>query len=231
MLSSPRISDWARRLVACESDADTHPEQTELVTLRVYEKLRQQLSAPVGIDAFHALASRALALAKGQTTRLNKVEVTKNGTLSGLGQIETKKGLDEDNESGVLLIEQLLGLFLIFLGEATMLRLMEDVRLQVERKTEPREELASHDIPFTGSGTADLSPFEDILLEADELRHVSERIEILADKHAEMEEGLMSVAGNIRNVAAVLDIYTLIRSKAGGSQEGGPKPATNGYVN
>jgi hypothetical protein len=46
-----------------------------------------------------------------------------------------------------------------------------------------------------------------------------------------MEEGLTSVAGNIRSIASVLDIFTLIRSKAGGSQEDAPNPQSNGYLN
>lgn len=228
---SPQISDWARRLIASEGDADAHPGQTRVVALRVYEKLRQQLSAPFGIEGFQSLAVRALMMAKGKTSRLNKVRVTTDGSLRGLGEIETQKAIDEDNEGGLLLINQLLALFLTFLGEATTQRLIEDIQLQIEHKTQSREASASHLVSFPGSGTPNSNPFEDILLEADKLRHVSERIEILADKHAEMEEGLMSVAGNIRNVAAVLDIYTLIRSNVGGSQEEDPDPAINGYLN
>jgi hypothetical protein len=45
-----------------------------------------------------------------------------------------------------------------------------------------------------------------------------------------MEQGLVSVAGNIRNIATVLDVFTLIRSKAGGSQEA-PNLQTNLYMN
>jgi len=37
----------------------------------------------------------------------------------------------------IILIAQLLGLFLTFLGEATTLRLIEDLRLQVDVRTEP----------------------------------------------------------------------------------------------
>jgi nitrogen-specific signal transduction histidine kinase len=73
--------------------------------------------------------------------------------------------------------------------------------------------------------------FEDLLLEIDRLRSVSERIEILADKHPGMQDGLVSVAGNIRSIASVLDIFTLIRSKAGGSQEDAPDLETNRYMN
>jgi hypothetical protein len=46
-----------------------------------------------------------------------------------------------------------------------------------------------------------------------------------------MEDGLVSVAGNIRSIASVLDIFTLIRSKAGGPQEEAPDLQTNRYMN
>jgi hypothetical protein len=73
--------------------------------------------------------------------------------------------------------------------------------------------------------------FDDLLLEINRLRSVSERIETLADQHPGMEDGLVSVAGNIRSIATVLDVFTLIRSKAGGSQEDGPDRETNRYMN
>jgi hypothetical protein len=46
-----------------------------------------------------------------------------------------------------------------------------------------------------------------------------------------MEDGLVSVAGNIRSIAMVLDVFTLIRSKAGGPQEDRPSPEMNRYMN
>jgi hypothetical protein len=46
-----------------------------------------------------------------------------------------------------------------------------------------------------------------------------------------MEDGLVSVAGNIRSIATVLDVFTLIRSKAGGPQEETPNLQTNLYMN
>jgi hypothetical protein len=73
--------------------------------------------------------------------------------------------------------------------------------------------------------------FEDLLLETDRLRKVGNRIEALADNHPGMEDGLLSVAGNIRSIATVLDVFTLIRSKAGGPQEDPPDPQTNRYLN
>src|ERR1017187_4911442 len=79
-------------------------------------------------------------------------------------------------------------------------------------------------------GPAMAAAFEDLLREIDRLRSVSDRIETPADEHPGMEQGLVSVAGNIRNIATVLDVFTLIRSKVGGSQ-GAPNLQTTVYMN
>ena len=222
--------DLARSLIAREADASASPLQTQLATVRVYEKLRRQLAAPVGIDGFQALASRALALARSESPQLTAVQVTANGSLHGLGEVESQTSAHEDGEAGIILIAQLLGLFLTFLGEATTLRLIEDLRLQVDASPDAAA-AAANATDTAANGPAMAAAFEDLLLEIDRLRSVGERIEILANKHAGMADGLVSVAGNIRSIATVLDIFTLIKSKAGGSQEDAPLPQTNGYLN
>jgi hypothetical protein len=224
--------DLARSLVASEADASTTVFHTKPATARVYERLRRQLSAPVGVDGFQVLASRALALAKSQSPRLGEVQVTASGELCGLGEVELQKDASagEDNEAGVILIAQLLGLFLTLLGEATTLRLIEDLRLQVDVETElvATTEGAT---ALTVDRTQTSAAFEDLLLEINRLRSVSDHIEALACKHSDMEEGLASIVGNIRNIAVVLDIFTLIRSNAGGPQEEVPSLQKNRYMN
>jgi hypothetical protein len=196
----------------------------------VYEKLRRQLGAPVGVDGFQALASRALALAKSESPRLSTVQITESGGLRGLDEVESEVNADEAGEAGIILIAQLLGLFLTFLGEATTLRLIEDLRLQVGAGTESFTTSADT-IYSEADGPVMTAAFEDLLQEINRLRSVSDRIEFLADVHPSMEDGLLSVAGNIRSIATVLDVFTLIRSKAGGSQEDGPDPESNHYMN
>jgi hypothetical protein len=150
--------------------------------------------------------------------------------LRGLGEIESQTDVDENGEAGIILIVQLLGLFLAFLGEATTLRLIEDLRLQVDDRTESaRTTAATTDSEVDGSVIA--AAFEDLLREIDRLRSVSEHIETLANKHPGMEDGLMSAAGNIRSIATVLDVFTLIRSNAGGPQEEAPDLQTNLRMN
>jgi hypothetical protein len=108
--------------------------------------------------------------------------------------------------------------------------LLEDLRLQVVVEKEPA--ISIQDTSARESnGPAIAAAFEDLMLEIDRLRTVGEHIEILAEKHPGMEDGLVSVAGNIRSMAAVLDIFTLIRSKAGGSQEDAIDPETNRFMN
>jgi hypothetical protein len=228
MLPPKKTRDLARSLVACEANASKTSRQTEPATVRVYERLRRQLGSPVGVDGFQALAARALALAKSQSPLLSAVQVTANGSLRGLDEVESQA--DEDGDAGILLIAQLLGLFLTFLGEATTLHLIEDLRLQAEVKTEPAT--TTEDTLFSAADEQVMAAtFEDLLLEIDRLRNVSEHIEALADRHPGMEDGLVSVAGNLRSIATVLDVFTLIRSKAGGPQEEAASLQTNLYMN
>ena len=230
MLPPEKTRELARILVASEADAATTSLHSEPATVRVYEKLRRQLGAPVGADGFQALASRALALAKSQSLRLSAVQVTANGGLRGLGEVESQADAGGDGEAGIILIAQLLGLFLTFLGEATTLRLIEDLRTQAE--AEPELPATPADIGDSAKDGPEMAAaFEGLLQEIDSLRKVSTRIEFLADKHPGMEDGLVSVAGNIRSIATVLDVFTLIRSKAGGPQDEMPDLKTNQYMN
>jgi len=226
MHPQPMIRDWARRLIASEVDADPLSGPTEHAALRVYENLRRQLCAPVGVDGFQALASRALSLAKSHSPRLTAVKVMANGGLQGLNEVEFQMGVDEGGDVGTLLIAQLLGLLFTLLGEAATIRLVEDLCPPIEVKGR----LDKTGTSISSAGPNYLGLFKDILLEADQLRHVSERLETLTDTHAGIDE-LMGVAGNIRNIATALDVFTLIRSKAGGSQDSVLLPPADGYLN
>jgi len=226
MIPQPMIRAWALRLITSEVDADLHSARTESATLRVYEKLRRQLCAPVGVDGFQALASRALSLAKSQSPSLSAVQLTAKGSLDGFGEVPFMMDAAEDGEVGVILIAQLLELCLTLLGMATTVRLIGVIPMQmdVEEKSNPME---------TGNFDGDANyfgPFEGILLEADQLRHVSERLETLAGTHVGIEE-IASVAGNIRNIATVLDVFTVIRNKTGVSQDNVLLPPSNGLLN
>lgn len=224
MLPRQMTRDLAHSLVASEADGGVNSPRTGPATVRVYEKLRGQIGTSVGVDGFQALASRALDLAKSETPRLGAVQIAANGDLRGLDEVESQAG--NSDEAGIILLAQLLGLFLTFLGEATTFRLIEDLRPHADFRSAPSSIAVE-----TLAAAARTAVFEDLLLEIDRLRSIGDHIEALVEKHPGMEDGLMSVAGNLRSIAMVLDVLTLIRSKAGGSAEGSSNPEATRYVN
>ena len=126
-MPTPETQDWARRLLTYEAVAGEASVPTEAATVRVYEKLRRPLCALAGVAGFRSLASRALALAKAEASSLSVVQVTADGSLQGLGELEPQIDKDHSEQRGAILIAQLLGLLLTFIGETLMLRLLQDV--------------------------------------------------------------------------------------------------------
>jgi hypothetical protein len=213
MLPPPTTRKWASHLVAAEAPANPVSDASKGAALLVYEKLRRQLSPPVGVDGFRALASRALAQAKSEAPRLSPVRVTPEGHLQGLGEAGSEP--EQDNELGVVLISHLLGLFLTFLGTATTRRLVEDVFPLLEAPSKPDT----------------TTPFEVIAQEVEQLKGVSERLESLAERNPAVQEGLESISANVRDIATVLDVFVVIKSRPEGTLlELGDDEGT-GYVN
>ena len=128
MTAAPGMRDLAHRLLTYEADAHTTSEPLEPPALRVYEKLRQSLGEFVGVAGFQSLASRALTLATPEAPSLSDARVTADGSLQGLGEIETQIDIDKDRagEGGIILIARLLGLLRVFLGEALTLSLLRN---------------------------------------------------------------------------------------------------------
>jgi hypothetical protein len=116
----------ARYLLTYEGMSAKSSESMESATLCVYEKLRQSLSAFAGVAAFESLAFRALTQAKSEAPSLWAVQIAADGSLQGLGEFEPQIDIDKDlaGEGGTILIDRLLGLLLIFLGEALTLSLL-----------------------------------------------------------------------------------------------------------
>ena len=128
MTTAPGMRDLAHRLLVYEAGAGEGSESPEPPAIRVYEKLRQSLGEFVGVAGFYSLASRALALAKPEAPSLNTAQVSGDGALQGLIEIETQIGMNKDpaGEGGVILIDRLLGLLRIFVGEALTLSLLRN---------------------------------------------------------------------------------------------------------
>jgi hypothetical protein len=128
MTAAPKMRDLAHRLITYEAGAGKNSESMESSTLRVYEKLRQSLGEFVGVAGFQSLASRALTLARPEVPSLSAARVAADGSLQGMGEIETQIDMDKDRPSDgeIVLIARLLGLLRIFLGEALTISLLRN---------------------------------------------------------------------------------------------------------
>ena len=135
MTNSPKMRDLAHRLLEYEADANKSSEPRKSATLRVYEKLSDGLSEFAGVTGFESIASRALVLARTEDPSLDALRVSSDGKLHGLGQgpgeFEHQIDIDKDRageshagEGEILLIARILGLLLLFLGEAIVLSLL-----------------------------------------------------------------------------------------------------------
>ena len=214
MMPPPETLDLSRRILAFETVEGKPSEPIGSATLRVYEKLRLHLCALAGVAGYQALLSRALTLAKAEAPSLGAIQVSADGYLQGFSELTPQIDKNQAQEGEVILLAQLLGLFLSFIGEALTLRLVQDV--------------APHLTVTTKSGRS--APFETILQEASQLKNASERLKSLAEQHPVVEDALMSISGSITNTATLLEVLVHIRDESDSLRKSLPKEQTGFYV-
>ena len=95
--------------------------------LHVTEKLRPHLANLMGNGGFRALLSRALVLATPEVAWLHAVHIKADGSFEGLDELEASVDPEGIAEGRVVLLAQLLGLLVVFIGESLTLRLVRDV--------------------------------------------------------------------------------------------------------
>lgn len=130
--ATPKLKEFAGRLLAFEIAADKpgslgNPGNS--AAFRVCEQLRLPLSKLLGTDGFRALLSRALALAAAEVHWLRALQIKADGSLEGLDQQELEAKLDTRAVATgeIVLVAQLLGLLVTFIGPALTLRLVHDI--------------------------------------------------------------------------------------------------------
>ena len=132
-MTLPASRHLARSLLTYEAAAGKNSEPTESAPSRVFEKLRRPLCALAGVAGFRSLLSRALTLARAEAPSLSAVEIAADGSLQGLDELGPQIDKDKDrgqvntNEAGAILIANLIGLLLTFIGEAVTLRMLQEV--------------------------------------------------------------------------------------------------------
>jgi hypothetical protein len=118
--ASPKIKDIAQHLIAYEAIGKHQSTTSGPAAFEVCEKLRRSLSTLAGTAGFRSLLVRALTLARREVIALDAVLVRDDGSLDG-------PTLNAAGPGGVLLIAQLLGLLMTFIGEALTMSLLHEI--------------------------------------------------------------------------------------------------------
>jgi hypothetical protein len=124
--ATPELRDIAKRLMLYEAQAHKSFNAPAPAAVLVSEKLRLHLTKLMGNGGFQSILSRALALAKMEVPWLRAVQVASDGSLHGLETLHRQPDSDEFFNGGIVLIAQLFGLLLAFIGEALTLRLVRE---------------------------------------------------------------------------------------------------------
>ncbi len=123
--AAPAAQDLARRLLTLEAGADNALVVHAL--LRTFEKLRVNLTKMIGGAGFQALLTRALALAQLEAAWLTAVQVEPKGMLAGFEENAHAQSPEEAMEGGTVLLAQILGLLILFVGEALTFHILHDI--------------------------------------------------------------------------------------------------------
>ena len=119
-----KTRDFAKRLIDCETNGNKSSAKTVGAAFLVIEKLRLHLTALMGNVGYRALLARALALAKAEVPCLHAMHVKADGSFGGLDELGAQADRETFAEGSVVLLAQLLGLLVVFIGGSLTLRLV-----------------------------------------------------------------------------------------------------------
>jgi hypothetical protein len=125
--ATPRLRDVAKRLILAEAARTKSPAKDVTDAFPVTDKLRPQLASLMGEGGTRALIARALALAIEEVSWLRSLHVNANGGLEGLQAQGAQLDPADYLEGRVVLLAQLLGLLVAFIGSGLTLRLVSEV--------------------------------------------------------------------------------------------------------
>ncbi|MEO6788278.1 MAG: hypothetical protein ABI318_19315 [Chthoniobacteraceae bacterium] len=127
MSTAPNLKQFARRLLVCEAATTQPADVKDSAAFRACEKLRGPLGKLMGIGGFRSLFSRALVLACTEVPWLVALQIKADGSLEGFHEAEVKLDWSATSEGEIVLVSQLLGLLVTFIGAALTVRLLHDI--------------------------------------------------------------------------------------------------------
>ena len=121
------MRDVAARLIADETRGGKSAATGPPAVFHVCEKLRPHLATLMGKAGFRAVLARALAVVSAEVPWLVAVQANADGALEGWDNAEVPGEAKKLEEGSVVLVAQLLGLLVAFIGESLTLRFVRDV--------------------------------------------------------------------------------------------------------
>ncbi len=125
--ATPPMRSFAKRLIAYEALVNSASAAQTPLAFHVCDRLRPPLTTLMGSGGFRAVFSRALTLAKAEVPWLRTVRVKLDGSLEGLEELHAQLDPNRYREVRVVLVAQLLGLLVAFIGETLTLHLVGEV--------------------------------------------------------------------------------------------------------
>lgn len=123
----PKLKQVAKRLLDLEAAAGNSSNAEETAAFRVCEKLRGPLAKFIGGIGFRSLLSRALVLAGAEVPWLRELQIKADGSLEGVCGLELKLDSRAAAEGEVVLVSQVLGLLLTFIGAGSTVSLLHKI--------------------------------------------------------------------------------------------------------
>jgi len=119
---------FAKQLLALEMKANHHGTDADLPAIfRVCERLRTRVAVLSGVSGFRALLSRALTISNREVPWLKKFRAKADGSLEGIDEIKERLADEEIFQGGLVLVAELVGLMIAFIGEDLTVRLVREV--------------------------------------------------------------------------------------------------------
>jgi len=125
--ATPQMRDFAERLIAFETRGNKSSGTTNPAAFPVCEKLRPHLATLMGTTGIRSLLSRALTVTREEVDSLRAVQVKADGSLEGLNDLEVHADPEQLAEGSVVLVAQVLGLLMAFIGASLTLQLVREV--------------------------------------------------------------------------------------------------------
>ena len=125
------MRSFAKRLMDSEALSNTSSEAQTAAAFPVTDKLRPHLARLMGHGGVRALLSRALMLATTEVSWLRAVQVNADGDFEGFEALGLQLDASEFVKGRVVLLAQLLGLLVAFIGPSLTSRLTGEIWPQI----------------------------------------------------------------------------------------------------